>query len=525
MSSQEGNKVARLAEVVAALSLATDIGMGQPMGHSLRACLLAVRLGDSLGLARDQQHEVYYVALLRRAGCTGDSHELSAWFGDDIGAHSRTFFLDFGKPLEVVGDMLRHAGAHGPPWRRVQAIASALSGGRKGIEGLFRASCEVARRLAERLGMPPHIRDSLGLAFERWDGRGFPNGARHEDVPLAVRVVQMAEDMEVYHRLGGEASAVQAARRWSGSAYDPDIADHFLKAAGGLLETLDTLSPWDDVLAAEPGSPLHLSGREFDNALLVMADFADLKSPWFTGHSRAVADLAVGAARRCRLPDADSASVWRAGLVHDLGRVGVKNSIWEKPGPLSDGEWEQARLHPYYTERVLARSPALSPLGALAAMHHEHLDGSGYHRGLPAAVLPVPARVLAAADRYRTRLEDRPHRPARTPEQAAQELRAEVRAGRLDGDAVAAVLAAAGHQAGRRREWPAGLSAREIEVLRLVARGYSRRQIAHVLSISAHTADHHIRHIYNKTGVSTRAGATVFAMEHGLLELPGEAQK
>lgn len=525
MTSQEGNKRARLAEMVAALSLATDIGMGQPMGHSLRACLLAMRLGESLGLTHDQRRDVYYLALLRRIGCTGDSHELAAWFGDDVGAHSRTFFLDFGKPLEVMGDMLRHAGADGPPWRRVQAIASALSSGRKGVEDLFRASCEVARRLAERLGMPPSIRDSLGLAFERWDGRGSPSGARHEDVPVAVRVVQLAEDMEVYYRLGGETSAVQAAQRWSGSAYDPQVAGRFRQDALRLLEALDTLSPWDDVLAAEPGAPLRLSEQEFDGALLVMADFADLKSPCFTGHSRAVADLAAEAARQCRLPDADTASIWRAGLVHDLGRVGIKNSIWEKPGPLSDGEWEQARLHPYYTERALARSPALSRLGALAAMHHEHLDGSGYPRGLPAAMLPVAARVLAAADRYRTRLEHRPHRPARTPEQAAQELRAEVRAGRLDGDAVAAVLAAAGHQPRRRRDWPAGLSTREIEVLRLVARGYSRRQIARLLSISEHTADHHIRHIYDKTGVSTRAGATVFAMEHGLVDLQGEAEE
>ncbi len=328
-----------------------------------------------------------------------------------------------------------------------------------------------------------------------------------------------------YYRLRGETSAVQAAQRWSGSAYDPQVAGRFRQDALRLLEALDTLSPWDDVLAAEPGAPLRLSEQEFDGALLVMADFADLKSPCFTGHSRAVADLAAEAARQCRLPDADTASIWRAGLVHDLGRVGIKNSIWEKPGPLSDGEWEQARLHPYYTERALARSPALSPLGALAAMHHEHLDGSGYPRGLPAAMLPVAARVLAAADRYRTRLEHRPHRPARTPEQAAQELRADVRAGRLDGDAVAAVLAAAGHQPRRRRDWPAGLSTREIEVLRLVARGYSRRQIARLLSISEHTADHHIRHIYDKTGVSTRAGATVFAMEHGLVDFQGEAEE
>ena len=208
----------------------------------------------------------------------------------------------------------------------------------------------------------------------------------------------------------------------------------------------------------------------------------------------------------------------RAACVHDLGRVGVSAAIWDKAGPLRSGEWEQVRLHPYYTERVLARSRILSPLGALAALHHERLDGSGYHGGLPATMLPLTARILAAADAYHAMTEPRSHRPALTPEAAAEEARREVRAGRLDGEAVSAVLAVAGHRVRpASREWAAGLSEREVEVLRLVARGHSNRQTAQSLVIAEKTVGHHIQHIYAKIGVSTRAAATLFAMQHDLL--------
>ncbi len=202
-------------------------------------------------------------------------------------------------------------------------------------------------------------------------------------------------------------------------------------------------------------------------------------------------------------------AIRRAGLLHDIGRVGVSSGIWEKPGPLSEREWERVRMHPYYTERVLARPPALARLGALASLHHERLDGSGYHRGVPASMLSPAARILAAADVYHAMIEPRPYRPARTPEAAAEELRREVRAGQLDSEAASGVLAAAGHRVrSTRRALVAGLSEREVEVLRLIARGHSKKQIGGLLTISQKTVDHHIQHIYNKINVSTRAAAT-----------------
>jgi HD-GYP domain-containing protein (c-di-GMP phosphodiesterase class II) len=234
-----------------------------------------------------------------------------------------------------------------------------------------------------------------------------------------------------------------------------------------------------------------------------------------------VADLAGQAAGLAGLGGQAPDLVRRAGLVHDLGRLGVSNAIWDKPGELSHAETERVRLHPYLTERMLACSPALAPLAAIAVQHHERLDGSGYPRGLTGSAISPEGRVLAAADFYHSRTEPRPHRPALTPDEAAAQLRAEARAGRMDADAVTAVLGAAGHRATRRPARPGGLTGREVEVLRLLARGLSNREIAERLVISRKTASHHVEHIYAKTGTTNRALASLFAASHGLIGNPG----
>ena len=265
-----------------------------------------------------------------------------------------------------------------------------------------------------------------------------------------------------------------------------------------------------------------LSGEGLDRALAAMGNFADLISPYLAGHSAGVAELASAAAQRCRIDAADTTTLRRAALVHDLGRVAIGARIWQKPGPLNADEWEQVRLHPYHTERVLSRSPFLSALAPVAGAHHERLDGSGYHRGASGAELPLVARVLAAADAYHAMTEPRAHRAPIPPEQTAEQLAREAGAGRLDADAVTAVLEAAGQRAPR-LERPAGLTEREAEVVGMLARGLQTKQVARALGISVKTADSHIQHAYRKIGVSTRAAATLFAMEHGLVasgELP-----
>lgn len=508
----------RLAEIVAALSRATDLGMGQPLSFALRSCLLALRLGEAAGLPQATLRTVYFEALLRYIGCNVDTHMLAAVIGDEIDMRRNFAAIDNGSAGEVVGVMLRsirQANAGASVLQLAQAMARGLLA-LPGIKAGFAGHCEVAQRLAARLGLDGEVQTALGQLYERWDGKGAPQGLRGTAIAPAVRVVTLAQDALVHYALGGGAAAVAMVRQRRDAAYDPQLADCFCAAAATLLAGLDEEPALETVLALEPGEPHWLTADEFDEACRAMADFVDLKSPFTLGHSAAVAELAATAAQSAGLPAREVAELRRAGWVHDLGRAGVSSAIWEKPGSLSAQDWDKVRLHAYYTARALACSPGLGALGALASLHHERIDGSGYHRGWSAAQLPLAARLLAAADMYQALTEARPHRAAFEAAAAAAELRGAVRDGRLDGVAVDHVLAAAGHRV-RRGTSAAGLSEREVDVLRLLAQGRPTKGIARALGISAKTADHHIQNIYAKIGVATRPGATLFALERGLL--------
>lgn len=357
----------------------------------------------------------------------------------------------------------------------------------------------------------------LGQFPERWDGKGFPNGLKGDAIALAVRVVTLAQDAIVLRETHGSEVALKTLKKRRGRAYDPCLTDLMVARAGELFDGLDAASSWDAVLALEPEPHAQLSEAEFDEACTALADFADIKSPFTFGHSRAVAALAVAAGRECGLSASDLTTLFRSALLHDIGQVAISSGIFAKSGPLNDGDREKVRLHPYHAERVLARSTALSRLARVACGHHERLDGSGYHRGARGDTLLPMSKILAVAEVYQALIEARPHRPAHLPEQAAAMLRAEVRQGRLDGEAVAALLKVAGHRvAPVRRELLAGLTAREMDVLRLLAHGKTMKEIGAALGISPKTADNHIQNLYGKIGVRTRAGATLFAIEHGL---------
>jgi HD-GYP domain-containing protein (c-di-GMP phosphodiesterase class II) len=495
--------------------------MGQPMEYALCVCVLSVRLGEALGLNEDELREIYYLALLRHIGCNAETYRMAALFGDELALRSDYASVDSRQTSQVLGLVVRYireANEGASTLRLARVIAQGVSEAPQLMKEEYTGFCEVAERLAVRFGFSEGLIQALGQIFERWDGRGTPSKLKGEQIAPSMRVVALAQDAVTFHRLDGVESSITMARERKGTAYDPKMVECFCKQASHLLAGLEEEPSWEVVLSLEPGKRIYLSEAQFDTACQAMADFADIKSPYTLGHSSGVAELAAGAAARCGLPEADMVAIRRAGLLHDIGRSGISAGIWGKPGPLSGKEWERVRLHPYYTERVLARPHVLAQLGVLASQHHERLDGSGYHRGSPASILSPAARILAAADVYHAMIEPRPHRPARTPETAAEELRREARAGLLDSEAVDGVLAAAGHRVRTtRRELVAGLSEREVEVLRLIARGNSMKQIAGLLTISEKTVDNHIQHIYNKIGVSTRAGATLFAMEQNLL--------
>jgi HD-GYP domain-containing protein (c-di-GMP phosphodiesterase class II) len=502
-----------LAALVAAVSLAADLASGVTLEHGLRTCLLATRLAERAGLDGAARRDVYYASLLRSIGCTSDAHEQSALFGDEIAARTELNLAAHLPPRQLLGVLARHAGAGAPPLRRAQALGRVLAAGREMPRAVATAHCQAAERLGRRLGFSGPVPESLNSLFERWDGKGYPRGLRGEAIPQAARFTQVAYDALLLHEHLGGTDQIAAT---AGTLYDPGVAG--LLRPGDAADAAGLLSPWDDTLAAEPGGPTPLVRDRLDEACRAAADFADLKSPWLLGHSRAVAELAEAAAWRLDMTTAQVDLVRRAALLHDLGRVTVPSGIWDRPGPLRGGDWELVRLHAYQTERALTRSAGLAAFGAIAGAHHERLDGSGYHRGAQAAHLTLPARLLAAADSYQAMTETRPHRAALPPARAAAELQVQVQAGWLDGDCAAAVRAAAGQgAAASRRRAPGDLSPREVEVLCLLARGQSNRQIAARLGITPKTAGHHVQHIYAKIGVSTRATAALFALENGLL--------
>ena len=482
----------RLAELLAALSLATDLGMGQPSGHAVQTCVLSVRLARDLQLPDDQVSDVFYVALLRYLGCTADASEVARLAGDEIDLARAVGPYVMGD----VADRVSHTDVPDPE----QAMATAMA-----------IHCEAAGMLGSRLGLGERVTAALGHGFERWDGKGHPSGLASEDVPLPIRISVLARDVLLWQRLGGPAAARDIVSRRRGRAYDPQVVDAYLRSADNIADIA-----WEDFLATEP-CPRTIAADELDRLLEVFADFADLKIPYALGHSRRVSELAGGAGQVLGMDAHQISALRRSGLLHDLGRCGISSSIWEKPGPLSQDDWERVRLHPYFTERILRRCAPLANLASIAGSHHERLNGTGYHRGLRAAGLNESARVLAAADAYASLREPRPYRPANSSAATLQRLQAEVESGALDASAVRAVVAAAEEEPPSAVRWPNQLSDREVEVLRLAVHGLTIRQVSNRLGIAPKTVDRHLQNSYAKIGVSSRAGAALYALQHGLL--------
>jgi HD-GYP domain-containing protein (c-di-GMP phosphodiesterase class II) len=509
-----------MAELVAALSLGIDLGFGQPMEHVLRQCTIALRLAERIGIDEQARATVYYTALLINVGCHSDAHEQAKWFGDDIKLKAGKYAHQ-PRSMRANAANMRRLGSGNPPLHRFRlGLEFALSGHHE-VDDMISHHAAIARAFAGQLGLPDEVGAGLGGAYEQWDGRGWPGDLKGDGVPIASRLALLAEFAEVAHRVGGLEAVVELAQQRSGKQFDPALAKLICDEASMILADLDSAATWEAVIEAEPALAVVLSTEQTDTAMEAIANFVDLKSPYTLGHARAVADLAAAAAISLGLPADAVRTLRRAGLLHDLGRMGISNAIWDKRGPLGAGEWERVRIHPYLTDRMLRQSAALAPLGAIALAHRERLDGSGYPRGLSGPAISRQARILGAADAYQAMREPRPHRPERSAAEAAAELRADVKAGRLDAEAVDAVLGAAGHRVSRRREGPAGLTLRELDVLRLAARGLSNKEIAERLVISPKTVANHVEHIYTKIDASTRAAASLFAMQHGLF--PDEA--
>ncbi len=507
----------RLAELVATLSLVADLGMGRPMERVLRQTVIAMRLGAEAAMSPGVQEAAYYTSLLTWVGCAADTSELAHLFGDEQGLYADTHDGDLAGVTMAVF-VARHLGRGSSGLRRIGMVGKFLATAGRSVQQVMESHCQSASELAERLDLGPAVSGPLLQAFERWDGKGIPGVAGADELAPAIRLVHVADSIEAFHHTGGIEAAIDVTRERRGTQFDPALVDCFHEHAAEILDGLDEIVAWDEVIALDPRLGSTLTEDALDRALHALADFADLKCPLRLGHSRGVAALAADAGAALGLAGAEVDMLRRAALVHDIGMIGVPSGVWDETRPWTLAQRERARTHPYLTERMLARTPTLAVIGHCASLHHERLDGSGYPHGLRGDAISFPSRILAAADVYQALRQSRPHREALPADQAEQVLREEVRAARLDGDAVNAVLSAAGHRVRRRAELPGGLTPREAEVLVLLGRGCSNPEIAAALHISRKTVSSHLEHAYAKLGVSTRTEAALYAMRHGLVD-------
>ncbi|HEV2059584.1 MAG TPA: HD domain-containing phosphohydrolase [Solirubrobacteraceae bacterium] len=493
----------------------TDLGTGLGFEKGLQTCVVACAFGRALGLDDDACRTIHHTALLRAVGCTASAPENAAMFGDDVAFQAAFKTLDPGDPdvfagqLEAFGSW---AGRERQPALAARFVEVAPTAGPLAVQ----MNCEVSAALGTRLGLAPAAIAALDEIHERWDGLGLPAGIEGDALSLPVRVVHVAEQAVLACAAGGVAAAQAEVRRRAGGHLDPELCRRFVEHAEEVLEPLSAADMLTAVAEAEPRPTATLPADHLNRVCIAFAAFADLKGTHLVGHSTRVAHLAGAAAGLLGMDEPSRESLRTAALVHDLGRAAVSSAIWDRPAALGPADRERVRLHPYWTGRVLAHCPALAPLEVVAAAHHERIDGSGYPRGARGGELSLSARVLAAADAFSAMTEDRPHRPARDREEAARILLEDATSGRQDPEAAAAVIEAAGLPRPR-AAWPCDLTDREVEVLRLAARGAKNQEIASALVVSPRTVQHHLASIYDKTGRRTRAGAAVFAIEHNLI--------
>lgn len=508
----------RLGEVLVALSGVGDLARERRPGSAARSCLLACRIARRLDLDEPTIRDIFYTALLQHVGCVGYAQEAAAVFqGRDIEMNLAGSHTDFADPRDLFRTFVPELSAGTNAVTTMRILVAALTKAPRFGPVVNRASCEVAAMTARRIGLRAEVADILAHVEEWYSGKGGYLGTKGDAIPIGARVVLTAMTAAVFHDLGGPEVAVRVVAKRAGNQLDPQVADAFANGGTQLLAELDAVEVDQAVLAEEPWPHLRVDGAELDEVALAFGQIVDLKSSHTHGAAQRAYDLAGVAATNLGLERQEVGRIQRAAALRDIGKAAISNAILDKTGALNADELDEIRLHPYRTERLLARAPVLAAESALAALHHEHEDGSGYHRGVTAGSIPIGGKLLAVVDAYIEATQDRRGLPSH-PEQACTRLAGLARRGQLEPSVVRCVVAAVeGRAMSSRRVQPAGLSDRQVEVLRLLAKGLSNKEIARELFVSPRTAEHHVQDIYAKVGASSRAAAALFAMQHQLL--------
>jgi putative nucleotidyltransferase with HDIG domain len=420
----------RVSEIISALSYALDLTEGQPMGHSVRACMIGMRLAEQIGLPAAEQGDLYYALLLKDAGCSSNSsrlfHILNA---DDLRAKGDLKTKDWTRVgWESLHYALTHVATGMPFLQRMQRLFQVAATQQQDSCDLVKIRCERGAYIAQQLGFSASVAAGIHSLDEHWNGRGYPEGLRKTEVPLFSRIANLAQTLDVFHRARGPAASIHAVQRRSGRWFDPDLvkAAVSLSANGSLWEGLDSKDVIQKALSLEPDERrLSADEETIDNICAAFAEIIDAKSPFTYRHSNGVADAAMDIGRWFGMSARDLKLLRRAALLHDIGKLSVSNTILEKPGKLTAEEWKIIRDHPYYTFEILNRIPGFEELAVEAAAHHERLDGSGYWRGWKAEQLSSFARILVVADIFDALRAKRPYRDSIPLEKVFEMMRAE----------------------------------------------------------------------------------------------------
>lgn len=402
-----------LSEVLSALSCALDLTEGQPIGHTMRSCLIGMRLGHEIGLSPTDNAALYYALLLKDAGCSSNAARLCQLFGtDDRELKPRMKVVNRQNRIALAVQTARTVALDGSLSDKVKHFVDVARGDEvmKEIMGL---RCERGADIAVRLGFPQATAEAIRHLDEHWNGKGHPDGLSGQAIPLMSRIAGLAQVVDVFHQHDGSRAAVRVANARSGTWFDPSLVDRVTswRNESGWWERLDSTDPTDEVIAAEPVSLMRwVSDDDLDVIARAFADIIDAKSPYTFSHSRNVAAYALGIAREMKLDAATQRRVYRAGLLHDIGKLGVSNSILDKPGALTESERVAVERHPFFTWEILSRVPAFRDFAWSAALHHERLDGTGYPWHLSGNRLDLTARILCVSDVYEALTADRPYR-------------------------------------------------------------------------------------------------------------------
>ena len=524
------NGYMRTADLLGALSLGADLAVGLSEEHAARACYIGVQIAQEMELLPEETADLYYAELLMDSGCTAWTSPLASYIqGDEITARKDLYVQSIGNQskasLGAFVWLLKYMAPGAPLHVRGAHILEFILHGDERVKEAMVNTSQVAHRFSSRLGMSKAVQDAMEDIFERWDGQG-PNGSKGTSISLIARIAYMTAFLEIFHQIKGREGAMDLAKDRRGKAFDPSLVDAFLAVAKkeDFWEVLERNQVWDSLLTAEPDSQYRYTSLEkLPEVALSFADFADMKSKYTLGQSRRVAEISLAIAHQMGLPEEEVSNIHIAGLMHNLGLVTVPSFVLEKPPEkLTNAEMEQIRLHPYHGQRILSNVPELETVSELVGAHHEQMDGMGYHRGLRGSQIPLGARIIAVADRYDELCHEMPGHTEMDSGAALDLMAQEVDAAlcRDSFDGLVHVLEGQDHpqrQRTARRQWPMGLTDREVEVLRLIAKGMSRAQVADALTVSESTVRTHLEHIYNKAGVTSRAAATMFAMEHALV--------